>query len=394
MTMSTTLWFVYKSLIYCGLSGLFLTCIRPLKIPFKGLSVYWLLNIAVMGTWLLSQFSEENWFVTSTLLRWSTAIWLNANMAYAAAGICFLPVFWLSKFICRRPIHTLWLKPNIILIPFMVMLSVFGVYEAMSPPLLRHYDVYSEQLPHELDGLRIAQITDSHIGDFIGADELKHAVERLNAENPDLLVMTGDLLDDDRQLDSSFSALASSDVPLGVIAILGNHEKYHGLTTILNKYDKERDNTRIQLLVDDTRTLTFNNKTFQVVGVDYPIPPDSRGSKIDDEKFDENMRLSAQKTFAKVDKNKWILCLTHHPNFFDLSAANNADLSLAGHTHGGQVLPLGYTIGRYQYKFHYLKGWFSIQSHQLFVSTGMGHVWPYRLGVPPEIVIFTLHQKK
>lgn len=93
-----------------------------------------------------------------------------------------------------------------------------------------------------------------------------------------------------------------------------------------------------------------------------------------------------------MTREQWILSLTHHPDFFDLAAANQTSLSLAGHTHGGQALPLGYTVGRLW--SDYLKGWFQRQQSQMYVSVGMGHIWPYRLGVPTEIVTFTLHTKK
>lgn len=394
MIISTSLWFVYHSMIYGAICGLFFTLIPHLRLHKKTLILYWLCNIAIFGIWLASEFSAQNWLVTNTSLRWIIALWLNATMAYCALGGGFLVLRLLLR-IARKKLNShLWFKPNSVLIPVVWMLSGLGVYEAMKPPLLRHYDVYLDQLPAGLDGLKIAQITDSHISDFVGSRDLAVAVQRLNETKPDLLVMTGDLLDDERQLDSAFEALASTTAPLGVVAILGNHEKYHGLGEILKKYKDAEQQAKIRLLVDESASLRYGNTNFQVVGVDYPMPANARGEHLEKTTIDDWMQHSAQKAFSNVKKDEWILCLTHHPNFFDLAAENNTSLSLAGHTHGGQVLPLGYTVGRYQYDFNYLKGWFEKQQSQLFVSVGMGHVWPYRLGVPPEIVTFTLHQKK
>jgi hypothetical protein len=234
MTISTTLWFVYRGMIYCGICGLLLTFIPHFRLHKRALQLYWLTNLLVIGTWYLSQFSAQNWLVVSTPLRWLIALWLNANMAYVALGMSFLIASLLFRLFRRKPNSLFWRKPNRLLIPIVSLLSAFGVYEAMSSPLLRHYEVSLEQLPPALEGMKIAQITDSHIGDFVGSDDLTHVVDRLNTEKPDLLVMTGDLLDDERQLDGAFAALARSNAPLGVIAILGNHEKYHADTVKLN----------------------------------------------------------------------------------------------------------------------------------------------------------------
>lgn len=391
MTISTTLWFVYRGMIYCGIAGLLLTAIPHLRLHKRALQCYWLMNLLIMGTWYASQFSAENWLVVSTPFRWIIALWLNTNMAYVATGMGFLVISMLLRLFRRKLRSLFWRKPNAWLIPFVSILSVSGVYEAMSPPQLRHFDVYLEQLPPALEGMKIAQITDSHVGDFVSSAELASAVSRLNAEKPDLLVMTGDLLDDERQLDSAFAALASANAPLGVVAVLGNHEKYQGLPAILQQYKSAEASGQLRLLVDEKLNLNYRGTEFQIVGVDYPILPESH-RKLAETAKQEYLQSSANKAFSDVTMNEWILCLTHHPDFFDLAAANQASLSLAGHTHGGQALPLGYTVGRLW--SDYLKGWFQRQQSQMYVSVGMGHVWPYRLGVPTEIVTFTLHTKK
>lgn len=390
MTISTTLWFVYRGMIYCGVSGLLLSFIPQLRLSKARLWSYWLINLLVVGIWYISQFSATNWLVTSTPLRWIVALWLNTNMAYVALAVSFLVLRVLLALFRQTPHRRFWLQPNVLLLPIAGMLSAFGVYEAMQPPVFRHYDVYLEQLPSTLDGMKIAQLTDSHIGDFVGVAELTSAIGRLNAEKPDLFTLTGDLLDDERQLDASFAALSTVNAPLGTIAILGNHEKYQGLDAILKKYQAAAGTGKIRLLVDDSLMLHYHGTDFQVIGVDYPIPPNSR-RKLTESAETTYMQQSANKAFSKIDPGSWQLFLTHHPDFFDIALKRNISLSLAGHTHGGQALPLSYTVGRMWSQ--YVKGWFQQQQSALYVSSGMGHVWPYRLGVPPEIVIFTLHQK-
>ena len=90
MTISTTLWFVYRGMIYCGVSGLLLSFIPQLRLSKARLWSYWLINLLVVGIWYISQFSATNWLVTSTPLRWIVALWLNTNMAYVALAVSFL----------------------------------------------------------------------------------------------------------------------------------------------------------------------------------------------------------------------------------------------------------------------------------------------------------------
>lgn len=391
--LSTPLWFVLHSMLYGIACGALLTFVPFLRLRKKQLIAYWLVNLLIFGFWLGSQFTSENWLTTHRWAQWPVALWLNASMAYfalAASVVGLRVLFWLIRHHPKKPFL---LNPNPILIPFVWLMSAYGTYEALQEPQLKHYDVYLADLPTNMEGFRFAQITDSHIGDFVSSEELRQAVLRLNNEKPDLLVMTGDLIDDERQLDDAFQALSESNAPLGVIGILGNHEKYHGLKQILAKYQTESKVAPIQLLVDQHTERTYHGQKFQITGVDFPMAPNTRGVKVEESEEEHDMAGSVIRAFDGIKPDEWNLLLAHHPNTFDFIESQNAELTVAGHTHGGQVLPLGYTVGRYRYHFHYLKGWFQRQQQQLYVSVGMGGVWPYRLGVPKEIVTFTLHRQ-
>ncbi len=392
--LNTALWFVIHSMIYGGLCGLFLTFVPFLKLSRPKLVLFWTLNILIFGVWLLSQYSTQNWLVHTPSLQWTIALWLNACMAYVPLAFIICVIHAGLYLLKRKPKRPFLISPNPILIPFVWLLSGFGVYEAMTPPILKSFDVYLADLPDELEGFKIAQITDSHIADFVSSEELATSVEQLNKHHPDLLVMTGDLLDDNRQLDSAFQALEKTSAPLGVIGILGNHEKYHGLNEIIDKYKVESAHFPIQLLIDSHITLSYRDVEFQVTGVDYPQAPNTRRQHIDVDVFNQHMADSAARAFDGVNPTQWNLLLAHHPNTFHFISDKNASLTLAGHTHGGQVLPLGYTLGKFRYHLDYLKGWFEREHQAMFVSVGMGNVWPCRMGVPREITIFTLHRKE
>jgi|GEM_PF-2534329 len=241
--------------------------------------------------------------------------------------------------------------------------------------------------PKALDGLRIGQITDTHVGDFISPAWVANAIAILNDSGVHLQVMTGDLLDDLYYVESSFRALDSCRAPLGMLCVLGNHEKMHGrLEPMLAGYRARSAMGRVRLLLDERAVLQHQGAELNVVGVDYPMHVN--GSHVLPRRDrDALMRNSAQRAFAGIDRKQALLCLSHHPDFFPIAQQYGARLTLAGHTHGGQLAIGGRPlISPYEYDLgHYTLG----DSH-LYVSGGTGHWLPLRYGVPMEVTILTL----
>ncbi|AGC48278.1 metallophosphoesterase [Myxococcus stipitatus DSM 14675] len=245
-------------------------------------------------------------------------------------------------------------------------------------------EVRLPNLPAAMDGFRIGQITDVHVGNFIDTQYLRDAVAAMNDAKVDLQVMTGDLIDDLEQLDGTMAALETCQAPHGMLAILGNHEHWRGLEEIVAAYEASRARgSPVRLLVDESHTLEHAGQRVRVVGVDYPISG-RRGMRV---KL-ERMLESARKAFQGVSPDEVLLCLTHHPDFFDLAAERGARLTLAGHTHGGQVAFFGLPL--FWFVFQYMLGRYRRGDHQLYVSGGTGHWLPFRLGVAPEVTVLTL----
>jgi hypothetical protein len=259
-----------------------------------------------------------------------------------------------------------------------------GMVAGSSGFVLREVDVRLRGLPPALDGFRIGQITDVHVGTFIDTQYLRATVEAMNQARVDLQVMTGDLIDDLSQLDGTMAALEACQARHGMLAILGNHEHWRGLPPVLEAYAASaRRGSPVRLLVDEAHVLEHAGHRVRVVGVDYPIGPRrSVGAKV------ERMRRSAEVAFRGTAPDELVLCLSHHPDFFPLAVERGARLTLSGHTHGGQVALLGMPL--FRFAFDYMLGRYRRGQGELYVSGGTGHWLPFRIGVPPEVTIVTL----
>jgi hypothetical protein len=248
---------------------------------------------------------------------------------------------------------------------------------------VREVDVPLRGLPAALNGFRIGQITDVHVGPFIDTEYLRAAVLAMNAAKVDLQVMTGDLIDDLAQLDGTMAALAECRAQHGMLAVLGNHEHWRGLGPILAAYEDVATRAPVRLLVDEAHVLEHAGQRIRVVGVDYPMGARIPGMK------EARMRESAEAGFAgAAPSEELVLCLTHHPDFFPHAAERGARLTLAGHTHGGQTALFGIPI--FGFVFEYMLGRYKRGDSHLYVSGGTGHWMPFRIGVPTEVTVLTL----
>jgi hypothetical protein len=264
--------------------------------------------------------------------------------------------------------------------------SSAGVVAGVSGFEILEVEVRLRDLPSALEGFRIGQITDVHVGPFISTDYLRAAVEAMNSAGVHLQVMTGDLIDDLGQLDETMEALAASKAPHGMVAILGNHEHWRGLGPILEGYESlEKRGAPVRLLVDESHVIEHGGARLRVVGVDYPM-----GSRSNPLMKAQRMRRSAEAAFQGTSPGETVLCLSHHPSFFPYAAEHGAHLTLAGHTHGGQVALLGVPL--FWFAFEYMLGRYRNKDSHLYVSGGTGHWLPFRIGVPAEVTILTLRK--
>lgn len=257
------------------------------------------------------------------------------------------------------------------------LLVAAGAYNA-AHPVIRHYEISLNKSapPRIASPLRIALVSDLHLGSLIGTAQLTSIIDQLNALSPDLVLLPGDIIDgpvavlDDERLLDQFRSLQT---PLGVFGSLGNHE-YTGRQP--ERFRERMAAAHVDILRDELRLI---DNSLYIIGRDDLSAKPFRGSD----------RLPLAELLAGVDRNKPLLLLDHQPKRFDEAIAAGVDLQVSGHTHLGQLFP-NHFITRLLYQLDY--GQLQLGSFHAIVSCGVG-TWgpPVRLGNRPEIVLITLH---
>jgi predicted MPP superfamily phosphohydrolase len=244
--------------------------------------------------------------------------------------------------------------------------------------VVRHQTIQIDQWPKELDGLRIAVLSDIHAGSaFIDDRKLRLIVERTNQLQPELIVILGDYITGGRsgarvEPEVFVAILKDFHAPLGVYSVLGNHDWwYNG-----RKVRQALEQNGIKVLDDEVMKIDARGTSFWLAGL---ADLWTRPQRIEE-------------TIAKVPVGAPVIALTHNPDIFP-RLPQSVPLLLAGHTHGGQVrFPvIGTVVQASRFDERYVRGHVFENGHHLFVTTGIGtSIVPVRFGVPPEIVLLTI----
>jgi uncharacterized protein len=352
---------------------------RVARTPWA-LATFWGIALLVHVAWL----AVPQLGAFAPVARWLAIMWLAGMLS---ALMLLIPFALLNSFLCSRMHESISAYLPIIYVSCFLLAGVILSLTSTASFVVRQEDIRVPGLPSGMDGFRIANLGDVHIGRFIDAKELGRAIEAINEQQVDVLVVTGDLVDDVTQLESALRVLERSNTPYKTVAILGNHEEMGDLPKILSIYNQHK--ARINLLVNENIAITHGGATLHIVGVDYPMNPKGRHML---PRPEQNAAMSAQAdaAFTGLVKGETILALSHHPAFFPFAAAHGAQLTLASHTHGGQLRLFGRPLID---AYPYLQGLYQRQDAYLDVSAGFGHWLPIRFGVPREIVIVTLRSE-
>ncbi|MCK6555730.1 metallophosphoesterase [Candidatus Binatia bacterium] len=248
---------------------------------------------------------------------------------------------------------------------------------------VRHVPVLSRRLPAALDGLRIAQISDIHIGQNLRRRELMNFVARVNELDADIVCVTGDIADSPlADLESFLPILAGLDARRGVLAILGNHDHYAGADRVEAAL---RRLTRFVVLRDQSATIQLRQTRLHVIGLDDRGRDWARG-------VHEATALAT--AIEAVPAGEPVLLLCHRPDIFPQAAARGVALTLAGHTHGGQIgIPWfnGRVRNLAELVTRFDRGLFEHNGSFLYVNCGLGvTAQRIRLSTPREITLLEL----
>lgn len=255
-------------------------------------------------------------------------------------------------------------------------LAAIGVWEAVRVPEVRTVEVELKQLPPELDGFRLVQLTDLHASRLLQRPWMATVVAKTNALKPDLTVITGDLADGTVSARyEDMEPLRNLSAPHGVFAIVGNHEYYVEYTQWVQRLSA----LGLRLLLNEHVSIGRDNATFVLAGItdrtaaDFQQPLPDTGAALNG-----------------ISPDSAVVLLSHRPTGAKENARAGADLQLSGHTHGGQILGMHWVTQLANEG--YVSGSYDVDGMHLYVSNGAG-LWngfPIRLGKRAEITQFIL----
>jgi predicted MPP superfamily phosphohydrolase len=266
------------------------------------------------------------------------------------------------------------------------LVTFAGVARAI--PQLEHFRIRSmdlrlPSLPPNLEGLRIAHVSDIHIGRYTRRGTLPRIVEATNRLKADLVLFTGDLIDLSlADLDHGIEVMKQLDPRHGLAIIEGNHD----LIEDADAFDRRMRAAGLPLLVDETMSISIRGERMQFLGMRWGTPGADRRRHAGDASF----HTSLDHLLPQREAGAFPIVLAHHPHAFDAAAAAGLPLTLSGHTHGGQLM-LSEQLGFGPVFFRYWSGLYRKGDSQLVVSNGVGNWFPLRVRAPAEIIELTLH---
>jgi len=323
---------------------------------------------------------------------WVASFWLAAGIVYAA-GFYYGPLppqGWLQW---MRGLAFAWGLTTggilLLLLPWRRLMRVAWTTMLAAPVAAAGGGVFIERfsfrvrevhiqipgLAPDLDGLRLAQLSDIHFGPFLEEKHLRRVVAMANETRPDLILVTGDLITlRPSRLSACLRILKGLRATAGVLGCLGNHEI---LARCQEQAKAEGARMGIDFLRNQNRQLRFGQATLNIAGVDHQ----------------RRNRPYLVGTHRLLRSGAMNLLLSHNPDVFPVAAAQGWDLTLAGHTHGGQVTVgiLNQHLNIARFLTRYVYGLYRKPGSAIYVTSGIGTVRvPVRVGAPPEVALIRL----
>lgn len=330
-------------------------------------------------------------FILMTAMTLQFAAWLCLmTLLFAAVGrLVVRGVRLLKPHTARpalRPDRRRLISQAALLIPASaVSVSAAGAWASRQTPVVSHVRLPVRRELTNLHGLKLAQVSDVHVGSYMDAARLDEVARVMNALGADLHVITGDLLDNDiSQLELATRFVKSlRPTRADVFACMGNHEYITARTADVASVVKGLRATGAHVLIDDVQDVVIGGDRLWMAGIDHPpgrARPEGRSTQ-------ESLR---QVLAHMKDDGAPRVVLSHHPRTFVEARELPIDLMLSGHTHGGQI-KLG-RIGDYALTpmlavDFYHNGLYEHHGRRLYVNAGAGGWLPVRINCPPEITL-------
>lgn len=254
-------------------------------------------------------------------------------------------------------------------------MAAVGLWTASRPVAVKPVEIPVRGLPAAFAGFRIVQLTDVHVGPTIGREFIERLVARTNALEPDLVAITGDLVDGSvAQLGAFIEPLRELRARHGVYFVTGNHEYFSGADEWIARLRE----LGVTVLRNERAAIERDGAALDLAGIDDPTG----------RSFADGHGADLPRALAGRDPGRPVILLAHQPRHAHEAADHGVALQLSGHTHGGQIFPFNYLVPLQQ---PFVAGLHRVGDTAVYVSAGTGY-WgpPMRVGIPAEITDITL----
>jgi Predicted phosphohydrolases len=308
--------------------------------------------------------------------------WLFITLIFLLLLCLGRDMFLLARFFARRlrsrteAPHSPERRQALLLLAGAAIPAAYGAQEAVALPDVKNMEARLTRLPRELDGLRIAHLTDLHASPLLRGDWVAQVVERVNALDPDLILFTGDIVDglpDKRDVD--VAPLKNLKARYGIYSCAGNHEYYSDHAAWMRTFPT----LGIRMLMNQHVVLTIAGQPLVIAGI----------TDIAAQRFILPTPDPAQ-ALQDAPEDALRIMLSHRPNEVRENSRHGVDLQLSGHTHGGHMYGMTKLVSRFN--DGYIYGWYEEGNTLMYLSSGAG-LWcgfPVRIGAPSEIAHITL----
>ena len=336
-----------------------------LHVAFPSVPLKW---AALIIPFLLSVFvrfgmtyTRTHFGVWESVLYYVANAWVGLAFIIFCASLIFLALHGLLL-LCRCNIIR-FLGPASLVI--MVVLCALAMWNGLKTPAIKYVDVHIDGAPE----LKAAVLSDTHLGVGVSLKRFERALEKLQKEKPDLLLVLGDVFEYGPGKDSYAQALARFEAPLGKYGVLGNHEYYTGYENSLRFYRQ----SGIALLQNETARPMEN---LTIAGV-----KDVRTARVKEQ--------DVTQLLASIPAGDAIFYLSHQPLLVQTAADAGAGLMLSGHTHNGQIFPFNFLV---KWQYPYVYGLYPVGHMNLYVTSGWFY-WgmPLRLFAPAEMAVIRVN---
>jgi len=338
--------------------------------------------IGLAATLVVQPIAQRQWGRAATqLVSWPAALWMGFAFLLLVTLTGSDLLWWMAARTALADVSgvqsaTVAARMRAFsVVGFSLVVGLTAVRLALRPPAVRRVELRLARWPRALDGYRIVQISDVHIGPLLGRRFAADIVARCRTLRPNLLAVTGDLVDGSvAQLADEVAPFAALHAPDGVFFVTGNHDYFSGARAWVEAVQ----GLGWRVLRNERVVIEANGAAFELAGVD-----DHQGGALVGELGEDLPTALTGRTPSRP-----LVLLAHDPATFQQASQMGIDLQLSGHTHGGQIWPFRYLVRLYT---PFVAGVHERNGAQLYVSCGTGF-WgpPMRLFAPAEITELVL----